>query len=653
LVTLAILKTRFDEGHDHLGLFEPFVADAFTSCSSESFLPADICKLVESRGGIVIPADTVRTILGRFVRRNILKQAGGRFLRIRRLDDVGLDSAVSRVRATQAILATTYRSYAQEAGCVLASEDDALSALATFVADNKMPLMLQEPLSAPAAGGASLDPKLIRVTARFVSDRCLDPGELRAALEGLVEGMVLQDALLLRDLAQVGQRFRELLVVIDTPILFALLGLTGVANGVATREGLALLRDAGAQTIAFDRTVAEMRRILAVYEEHLATAAGRLTLHPMASLTRFMLTTGQTPAEVRMISATLERRLSSVGVGVREVPDHDRRYTLDEAALARALIDPTTQDIDTPRIRHDVDCIAGVLTFRRGNRATSFENSRAVFCTTSGRVIRNVQQWYRDQGEGGVPPILHQYALSSLAWLKKPAAAPGVKLHELAAYCVAALRPRPETWEKFVKNLQKLRSDGTLTDDETVAIVASELTEPLLAKMDEDMEPDADTIEEAIERVRAAYRQEADTVAKEAIRGAQREAQLAVEAASQADARRATIEGAMVNRAGEIARSVASACYYTAVAVVGASAFLAIPGVFDAVGGVWKWLARGVVGLALLLGAFTQIHGPSLKELRGRFEAMSARWVRKVLYGVEVVEASGVRQDGRKEGTKE
>src|SRR5262249_8628555 len=134
-----------------------------------------------------------------------------------------------------------------------------------------------------------------------------------------------------------------------------------------------------------------------------------------------------------VLASSLPSQLKAVGVHIREVPAHDRRYTLGEAALAEVLADPQTGDVDSPRVRHDIDCVAAVLTQRRGVSRNSFEESSAVFCTTSGGVIKGVQTWYREQGERGVPPIVHQYALTSLAWLKRPKAARGVKLHEIAA----------------------------------------------------------------------------------------------------------------------------------------------------------------------------------------------------------------------------
>jgi hypothetical protein len=157
-----------------------------------------------------------------------------------------------------------------------------------------------------------------------------------------------------------------------------------------------------------------------------------------------------------------------------------------------------------------VDCIAAVLTLRAGHSTPTYDDARAVFATTTGLLVRNVREWYDACGESGVCPVIHQLALSNIAWLKKPASASKLKLHELIALCVSALTPAPRVWDLFSKHLRRLRDSGRLSSDEAVAIVASELTDDLLARFDEEVDSsDAQTIGEVVERVRAQYQADA------------------------------------------------------------------------------------------------------------------------------------------------
>lgn len=634
LVTVAFLKTKLDEGCDHLGLFEPLILDALSHVGTPDFLAEDIKALVHDRTGLLLPANAIQTLLGRCTKRGFVHRTGGRFFRTSKpISDLHLESTRTAIQKEQDSLGRALVRFAATQGLNIQSSEKALAALGTFVSDNKVRVILNEPLPDSPLERSSLDRKLTRVIARFITGHCLESPELRPVLAALTEGIWLQDILLMRDLPEASQRFRGLIVVVDTPVLFAAIDLMGVANSVAAKEGLALLREAGGRTIAFRRTLEEMRQILAVYEERLGTTSGRLSLYPTA-LTHYVLTARLSPADVRVISSTLENRLAKAGVTVRDVPAHDARYTLDEDALAKALVDTGRRDPDVPRIRHDVDCVAGVLTLRAAKVSTSIEQSVAIFCTTTGRVVRNVQLWYFAQGEQGIPPIVHQAALTSIAWLKKPAAAPNLKIHELAALCVAAMRPTPATMTKFIETLRRLRTDGSITDDETAAIVVSELIEPLLARLDDDFEPDSDSIQEAVERVREAYRREAVVVAgqaiskaqadaattqraaEEAVRTAHAEAREAQRSAAEAITSRSQVIASVEERVLALSKRVSDGLFWVSVAVVAIAGTLSLPGVFDAVGGTAKWVARGILVVAGALGVYSAVQGASLRDVR-------------------------------------
>ena len=404
-------------------------------------------------------------------------------------------------------------------------------------------------------------------------------------------------------------------MLLDAHIAFALLGLHGEAAALATCETIKLMAKSGAVPQVLDKTIGEMKRILTVYENHLGTAEGRLTLY-QTELTRYFLTTGWSPSDVRELSATLDTRLGALGVAVRPSPPRDRRYTLDEAKLSTYLSRDGNLS-EEPRVVHDVDCVASVLTLRNGNSSSSVESCRAIFMSTSGVVIRQVQKWYRDEGQTGVAPIIHQLALSNVIWLKNPIAAASLKIHELIAISLSALAPSRKTWVTFLKHLERLRSEGKVTTDEMVAVVASSLTDPLLARLDDDVDPDVSTITEVVDRVRASYRAEAaDLVEKgkaEAEERVTREWSAASSAVAEARAEAlAATESrlALEMRLSRIARAVANVAS-TLVLVFGATLVVAsilftLPGMQERVP---SWMKTGVWLVTLLGAAFTVYAG--------------------------------------------
>jgi hypothetical protein len=257
----------------------------------------------------------------------------------------------------------------------------------------------------------------------------------------------------------------------------------------------------------FEPTIREMRSILHVYEEKLATAQGRSTLYP-TDLTRHFLTSRATPSDIRMKISLIETQLAKLGFNTRDLPTHVAQYTLDEKKLGEFLGDDPTQ-AGSRRVVHDVDCVAGVLTHRRGHASDSWDTARAVFVSSNSRTIDSVIRWYRDQGGKGLPPIVHSLYLSNLAWLKKPASAATLKVNELLALCAAALRPSRATWNRFLGHLRSLEASGALESDEVTAILANGLVEGILIDAGVDEDSDAATLGEVIDRVKETYRREA------------------------------------------------------------------------------------------------------------------------------------------------
>jgi hypothetical protein len=264
--------------------------------------------------------------------------------------------------------------------------------------------------------------------ARFLQESAIAGGESAEILQEMLEGFVLQNTLLLKDVSTVARRFRDLHVFMDSGLLFAALGLRGPAAETATRELISLLRDTGAVIDVFEPTIKEMRQILSIYEYRVGTSAGRQSLHP-TELTRHILSGRFTPSDIRTKSALIENNLRALEVNIRELPERDERWTLDERSLGKLLA--AAKGENEPRVVHDVDCIAGILTYRRGKRTDSLDEAQAVFATASHKTVQNTQQWYAGEEVGGVPPIIHYLELSNRAWLKKPASATKLKLQEL------------------------------------------------------------------------------------------------------------------------------------------------------------------------------------------------------------------------------
>lgn len=528
LVTVAFLKTQLDAGQDHLSLFEPLVLDALNQIKLVDLVAGDVREIISERTNLAIPIDTVQTLLGRFARGGYLVRSGDRFHKTDKVIPASnLASASAAIKADLMTLGEALLEYSIAAGIAFDSPESALQNLAGFISMHKLEILLQHSPSDPKSG----DLKDARNLARFITERCIPEPGLNRSLTALLEGILLADVLLMKDIHSSQLKFSHSQVFLDTRILLAALGLNGSADEIATKEGIEAIRNAGAQLGAFERTIVEMRGILHVYEDRLGSNRGRLSLFP-TSMTSHMIAKRYTPTDVQIIALEIEQRLKRMAISIHEFPEHVPAYTLDEQALVQALSKSGESDEEIrPRVLHDVDCVAAVLTLRAGQVSYDLERTRALFSTTAGMIVKNVQQWYSDQRGKGLSPVVHHAYLTTLAWLKKPASSPNLKLHELAATCLSAIRPTDAVWDKMISTLRQYVEEGRMSDDESVAIVANGLTETLLSRLDDDFNPDSGSINETIERVRDELRREHLSAASAEIERVRTESEEKLEAA--------------------------------------------------------------------------------------------------------------------------
>ena len=80
-----------------------------------------------------------------------------------------MDEARSNQEAKNGTLAGAFSDYADKQG-VLLGPDDALTALAQFITDNKVPLLLEQDLPDSPLGRSSLDRRISRLVAAFITE---------------------------------------------------------------------------------------------------------------------------------------------------------------------------------------------------------------------------------------------------------------------------------------------------------------------------------------------------------------------------------------------------------------------------------------------------------------------------------------------------
>ena len=503
LATIAFLKARFDEGRDQLDLFQPLVVEEIRRYRKDDIDLPGFRAAVRASTGVLIPTEYLRTLLLRAEKNKMVTRKAGRFWRKQDIGEVpGLARRMEELARIYLRLATRLREFAGVRNIEFGSDDDALSALMRFLDANHIGLVLGQRIQ----DGSSIESERSNhVVASFVANLLRDGGPLAEALEDIVKGLIVLNALLLRDIPITKRHLQGLTVFLDTGVLLRALGYAGPAEEQAATEGLRAIRAAGAQLCAFERTVDEVNNILRVYETKLGFTAGTKSLRG-TPLTYHFLDKRATPSDIRQEIALVREKLEKLGIRTQEFPKYIHKYTEDEQALAEALKDPSRKsDIDEHRVWHDVRAISAVITLRRGARPRKIARAGFVFASGSTPTVLSGARWYGENYPRVVEPIVHIRSITNAAWVVRPVNASRAPIQDLVGVCSAILQPSPEIWSRFVAHLDELVTSGELDDDESIAVLAHEFTKTDLADVGSEEDIEASTVREIVERVRQSH----------------------------------------------------------------------------------------------------------------------------------------------------
>lgn len=509
LVTVAFLKAQLDSGNDHLGIFQPLILDAAKSFGSVSFVKQEVQERLATLHGVAMPQHVIGTLLDRQIRAGNIRRDAGRYQITSSMDLVpNIDGSIRAINESQAFLGQSLLDHCKRRGFEVSTPDEALEILFRFLETEQVDLLLGGTSSITGAKDSSRKERLL--TAEFIRDIVANDEQLSSVLNRMLEGLVLYHAAFLPDLSAANRKFQNFRVAFDSSLVRQAIGLEGEAARSLCAETIKLLKSSGVQCFVFEKSVDEIQRILSFYENQIGTTAGRNAIQ--GAMARHLLTNRLAPSDLRQISALLTMKIQETGLVIMPMPPRQKATTSGESKLSERLAsDHAKPDEIEARVQHDVDCIAGVLTLRGGHRSMTLENARAVFAADQPLVIRNVVRWwFQDEKENGIEPIAHIRALANLAWLKRPAVASTYKFRELISVCTVALRPTKDTWRKFLRHLEKLEREKTLSEAEMGAIIVSTTSDKLLreAEVAEGEDIDITTLDEIVVKVKEEYASE-------------------------------------------------------------------------------------------------------------------------------------------------
>lgn len=266
--------------------------------------------------------------------------------------------------------------------------------------------------------------------------------------------------------------YSDLHVYLDSPIIFALLGMDDTSRTESYKQLVADMLKARCSVHVLDHNFQEVDSII-------ARAAGWATntlydLRKANNAARFFHDSQMDETEISEFCDNIETKLNELGITVKETAYDvfQDKFQEDEICLfdmvkARYLdhgyeLPQEKQD----SIRIDVQSIIMIYRERQGQTATRLQNAKHIMLT-SNNAIANVSKKYESNKSlqsGHIPACISADLFGAILWLDSPMQLLEYQKKKLLADCYAFLKPDKVMLDKYIQSLDEARNADAIDE---------------------------------------------------------------------------------------------------------------------------------------------------------------------------------------------
>jgi hypothetical protein len=244
-----------------------------------------------------------------------------------------------------------------------------------------------------------------------------------------------------------------------------------------------------------------------------------------------------------------------------------------------------------------------------------------------------------------ISPVITDFSLSNIAWLKAPLKMPSLPEREALAMCYAALEPSAALLEKYVRKMDMMRQSGAISEDDHAILRASSVAQIELMNLTrgDDDALSNQSISTILEKAKSSL--VADITREHTIQLTHQEqkvselATLLSEAKNAESSRREQLESYKL-RIRTLSHKLALICVYGILVLI--SVALLVGGVYGAGlislptnsnGPLLLMAIRCCIIFAVFFGWYCILTGKSLQNLSTRLQGLLAGLVERILLG--------------------
>ena len=288
-------------------------------------------------------------------------------------------------------------------------------------------------------------------------------------------------------------QLKGLTVYLDTPVVYALYGLSDETSNKQFERIVDELLRCGCRVQILDRNQTEFEESLQQTIEW--TYGSRYAAVSASPSARAMKLRWSTKLECKVGCQERERELFNKGIVVRstEYSRSEDRFQIDESSLQKKIetfYRPSKSDSWSWErlVQTDVTALSMIYRMRRGNTAYRLEHSQHVMITQNPALAKAAKLFDREvrrkeYRKGAMPACVHSDLVATLLWIANPKAFGQYRRDRLLALCCEGKLPSVEMSKRFMAILEQARAENRITPESYILLKCGTVVENILMQM--------------------------------------------------------------------------------------------------------------------------------------------------------------------------
>jgi len=486
-----------------LDLFVPMISSLFRKRKIGSISQSETQKVIDwfyEEYGLRIPVHPMISILNRMQDLGILKTTKGYFYYVSNQNSFQVDQTEFELSSTKFDLEfeeiiRDYQEFALTKHGKTLTKEEAYNHILLILDDHDLDLAFvnQNPSS---AFSDSINQSVINKNLfyDFIKNIFEEKSPKFDVIHDVVFGHIIASAMFYTNIRplSIKDSKTETHYYLDTGILFGLFGLNGEYELSGYQEFIQLLIDSGGKVKLFEHTYQEFVNIIESCGEWIDSPS--FTETKASRALRTFRDLGYHRSDIDLFIKRLPEKIDSLEISIEEIPNPnvDKRFQIDEQEFQDQLISIYQQknpyfnvEEKEDTIEYDVKSVSAVFKQRRGRVPRNLSECKVVFVTrnpTLAYASKLHENTYPHHDSFYIPTVVTDVFLGTILWLSSPI---DVKFQDyskkhLIANIYAALNPTKQHFNLFLNEVNKLKIDGSLTEDEVIFLRTSSLARELL-----------------------------------------------------------------------------------------------------------------------------------------------------------------------------